>query len=42
MSDETRTTAAERASAEPPPRSLTLQDRLLLLDMWQRSGTLEA
>jgi transposase InsO family protein len=38
MSDENRTTAAERASAEPPPRSLTPQDRVLLLDMWQRSG----
>ena len=38
MSDETRSAAAERASAEPPPRSLTPQDRLLLLDMWQRSG----
>ena len=38
MSDEIRDTAAERASAEPPPRSVTPQDRLLLLDMWQRSG----
>ncbi len=39
MSDENRTTAAERGSAEPPPsRSLTPQDRVLLLDMWQRSG----
>ena len=38
MSDEPRSAAAERASAEPPPRSLTPQDRLLLLDMWQRSG----
>ena len=38
MSDENRTTAAERASAEPPPRSVTPQDRVLLLDMWQRSG----
>jgi transposase InsO family protein len=38
MSDETRSAAAERASAEPPPRSLTPQDRVLLLDMWQRSG----
>src|SRR5687767_105080 len=38
MSDENKSTAAERASAEPPPRSLTPQDRVLLLDMWQRSG----
>jgi transposase InsO family protein len=38
MSDEHKSTAAERASAEPPPRSLTPQDRVLLLDMWQRSG----
>lgn len=38
MSDDTRPTAAERDSAEPPPRSLTPQDRVLLLDMWQRSG----
>ena len=38
MTDETRTTAAERVSAEPPPRSVTPQDRVLLLDMWQRSG----
>jgi hypothetical protein len=37
MSDENRTTAATRDSAEPPPRSLTPQDRVLLLDMWQRS-----
>jgi hypothetical protein len=37
MSEETRA-AAERDSAEPPPRSLTPQDRVLLLDMWQRSG----
>jgi transposase InsO family protein len=38
MTDERTPTAAERASAEPPPRSLTPQDRVLLLDMWQRSG----
>jgi transposase InsO family protein len=38
MSDDTRPTAAERDSAEPPPRSLSPQDRVLLLDMWQRSG----
>ena len=38
MSDEIRNTAAERASAEPPPRSLTPQDRVLLLDTWQRRG----
>ena len=37
MTDE-KSTAAERDSAEPPPRSLTAQDRVLLLDMWQRSG----
>jgi RHS repeat-associated protein len=36
MSDERAKTAAERASAEPPPRSLTAQDRVLLLDMWAR------
>ncbi len=31
MSDDTRPTAAERDSAEPPPRSVTPQDRLLFV-----------
>ena len=38
MSDEPRTTGATEEPATRPQRSVTPQDRLLLLDMWQRSG----
>lgn len=38
MSDEPRTTDATDEPTTRPHRSVTPQDRLLLLDMWQRSG----
>jgi transposase InsO family protein len=38
MSEEPRTTATTDEPQTRPHRSVTPQDRLLLLDMWQRSG----
>ena len=38
MSDDTRTTTPSTDETTAPSRSLTPQERLLLLDLWQRSG----
>ena len=38
MSDETRIPPAESEGAASARRSVRPQERLLLLDMWQRSG----
>ena len=38
MSDETRIPPAESEGAGSARKSVTPQERLLLLDMWQRSG----